>query len=148
MTARRFTGRHMLAAMLGFFGIIIAVNFTMAWFASSTFGGTVVDNSYVASQKYNQWLAAARAQEALGWTVAMTLDPARHVEVTASLPATRVTGTATHPLGRLPEQALAFVQTGEGRYRATTPLPPGRYLVRIIVDAEGTRAGFQQDVPA
>jgi len=138
----------MWAAMLGFFGLIVAVNFTMAWFASSTFGGTVVDNSYVASQKYNDWLAAARAQKALGWSVDIRLGADRFVEIAAPLPAAMIEGTATHPLGRQPEQTLSFRQTGAGQYRSTAPLPPGRYLLRITVNAEGQRAGFQADIPA
>ena len=55
--------------MVAFFGVVIAVNLLMAHYAVSTFSGTVVDNSYVASQEFNGWLGAARAQRALGWTV-------------------------------------------------------------------------------
>ena len=62
---RRFTGRHMLVLMLAFFGVVVAVNLLMATLATRTFGGTVVDNSYVASQRYNRWLdAGARAESA------------------------------------------------------------------------------------
>ncbi|MFP5454579.1 MAG: FixH family protein, partial [Alphaproteobacteria bacterium] len=53
---RGFTGRHMAASMVGFFTVVIAVNVTMATVASHSFGGTVVDNSYVASQRFNRWL--------------------------------------------------------------------------------------------
>ena len=47
--------------------------------AIGTFGGTVVDNSYVASQNYNRWLADADEQEALGWKTkaALTTRPFR-----------------------------------------------------------------------
>ncbi len=58
----RFTGWHMLACMLAFFGVIIAVNFTMAFMASGTWTGLVVKNSYVASQKFNDELALAKQQ--------------------------------------------------------------------------------------
>jgi nitrogen fixation protein FixH len=57
MTRKPFTGYHMAAILIGFFGIVIAVNIYMAKVAVGTFGGTVVDNSYVASQNYNEWLA-------------------------------------------------------------------------------------------
>ncbi len=63
----RFTGMHMLFCMVAFFGVIIAVNLTMATFASSSWTGLVVKNSYVASQKFNTELAEAEAQAALGW---------------------------------------------------------------------------------
>jgi len=45
MTGKPFTGRHMLAVLVGFFGVVIAVNFIMASYATSTFGGVVVENS-------------------------------------------------------------------------------------------------------
>ena len=70
-----FTGRHMAAILIAFFGVVMTVNFIMARFALSTFGGTVVDNSYVASQSFNEWLAESRAQKALGWTVTVTSAP-------------------------------------------------------------------------
>ena len=59
-----FTGRHMLAVVCTFFGVVIAVNVVMAIAATGTFPGLVVANSYVASQGYNELLAAARAQAA------------------------------------------------------------------------------------
>ncbi|HMP45265.1 MAG TPA: FixH family protein, partial [Sphingopyxis sp.] len=41
---RSFTGWHMTAILVGFFGVVMAVNFTMARLAMSTFGGKVVEN--------------------------------------------------------------------------------------------------------
>jgi nitrogen fixation protein FixH len=68
-----FTGRHMLLIMLAFFGVIIAVNVTMAVFAGSSWTGFVVRNSYVASQEFNEKVAAARAQDALGWKADLSI---------------------------------------------------------------------------
>jgi nitrogen fixation protein FixH len=68
-----FTGRHMLAIMLAFFGLVIAVNVTMAVVAGSTWTGFVVRNSYVASQEFNGKVAAARAQDALGWKAELAI---------------------------------------------------------------------------
>ena len=70
-TSGEFTGRHMLVIMLAFFGVIIAVNLTMASFANSSWSGLVVKNSYVASQEFNEKAAAGRAQAALGWSATM-----------------------------------------------------------------------------
>lgn len=74
---REFTGRHMLAIMLVFFGVIISVNVTMAVFARTSWTGFVVKNSYVASQEFNGRLAEARAQAALGWTETLTIADGR-----------------------------------------------------------------------
>jgi nitrogen fixation protein FixH len=140
--SRTFTGRHMLAAMLGFFAVIIAVNFTMAWFASSTFGGTVVDNSYVASQKFNGWLKQSRQQAALGWQPVLGLDETRHPVLAIGIggapqPGFRATGLAQHPLGRAPDVALAFDAGADGRLIGTNPLPPGRWYARVTITRDG-----------
>ncbi len=109
------------------------MNITMARLASATFGGTVVDNSYVASQKYNGWLAKARAQDQLGWATPVSLDAARHVVIAVPGAAFGAKGTAHHPLGRAADVALKFVADGQGQLASTTPLPAGRWQVRIDV---------------
>ena len=63
----KFTGYHMIACMVAFFSVIMFANFTMAWYASSSWTGLVVKNSYVASQNFNEKLQAARLQNARGW---------------------------------------------------------------------------------
>jgi len=60
----KFSGRHFLLIMLGAFGVIIAVNLTLAYFALGSFPGLDVANTYVASQQFE---ARRRAQEKLGW---------------------------------------------------------------------------------
>lgn len=69
--ARRITGWHVLAMFGTGFGIIIAVNVTLAVNAVRTFPGLEVKNSYVASQNFD---ADRAAQEALGWDVSARLD--------------------------------------------------------------------------
>lgn len=133
---RRFTGRHMLAIMLAFFGVIIAVNVTMATVAARTFGGKVVDNSYVAGQRFNGWLAQSRAQERLGWSAALSLDPDRRVEIVVTgrdgpLAGVRAEAVARHPVGRAADVALRFRETAQGRYLSETPLPAGRWSLHL-----------------
>jgi len=135
--APSFTGRHFAAIIVGFFGVVVAVNITMARLASGTFGGTVVDNAYVASQKYNGWLEQARAQDRLGWATPLSLDAARHVLIAVPGPGFAATGTAHHPLGRAADVALGFRTDGQGHLRATTPLPPGRWQIRLEVRSDG-----------
>ena len=135
---RQFTGRHMAAIICTFFGVVIAVNLVMATLATRTFGGTVVDNSYVASQKFNGWLAEARAQEALGWQEEVRLDPRRRVDVAISLgdrplDGVQLTGYARHPVGRASDVPLAFFQKEPGRFVSRAPLPAGRWYVHLAV---------------
>ena len=64
---REFTGWHMLAVVCAFFGVTIVANIVMALAATGTFPGLVVENSYVASQHYDELIAKSRAQDRQGW---------------------------------------------------------------------------------
>ena len=68
------TGRHVFAITAGAFAVIIGVNVLLAVKAVSTFPGLEVDNSYVASQGFNDRKAA---QELLGWTMTPGYDKGR-----------------------------------------------------------------------
>jgi nitrogen fixation protein FixH len=51
----------MAMILVAFFAVVIAVNLLMARLAISTFGGVVVENSYVASQHFNTLAGRGRA---------------------------------------------------------------------------------------
>ena len=68
-----FTGWHMLAIMLAFFGTIISVNVTMAWLANSSWSGMLSKNTYVASQDFNKNAARAREWAKEGFEGSVTL---------------------------------------------------------------------------
>lgn len=134
MTARKpFNGRHMTAILVGFFGVVITVNVTMATLATRTFGGVIVENSYVASQEYNGWLAAARKQDELGWTIRPSLTDDRKVQLAMSVDGAEVTGFARHPLGQAPDVPLTFTAGTGGHARSIQALPAGRWSVHLLV---------------
>ena len=131
--SRQFTGRHMAIILISFFTVVIAVNVLMASLASSTFGGIVVDNTYVASQHFNRWLDRAEKQGVLGWTatVTRTADNMLAIQLKGAPAATTVTAEARHPLGHAPDQTLTFARQDNGTFVSQTPLPTGRWIVRI-----------------
>lgn len=150
---RNFTGWHMTGILVAFFGVVIAVNVVMARFAVSTFGGEVVENSYVASQHYNDWLAAARAQDEAGWRAVPSVDGGRlSVALTqagADVANATLVVTARHPLGRAPDREIVLHRdAGRGLYVADQPLPPGRWLVEIIGRRGAERLRFEDEVRA
>ena len=134
---RRFTGWHMTGLLVAFFAVVIAVNCLMATLAVRSFGGVVVDNSYVASQKFNGWLQQAKAQKTLGWRATLTRDAAGHIVITSDMPDVEVAAVASHPLGRAPDIALHFEAEAPGRLRSTRPLPAGRWSVHATVTRNG-----------
>lgn len=151
-TNTRFTGWHMTIILVAFFAIVILVNIVMATLAVRSFGGKVVENSYVASQQFNGWLEQARRQDRLGWRSAIALTPARHVRLTvhsaesAPVTAARVSAMAVHPLGRAPDVALSFRETAPGTYEATGALPQGRWQLNVRIEAQGARKLILQEL--
>lgn len=139
--ARPFTGRKMAAILVSFFAVVIAVNVLMARLASSTFGGVVVDNSYVASQKFNGWLKEARQEQALGWKGDIARDQAGRASIVLAdslgkpLASANVTAVADHPLGQRPTTALTLQEIAPGHYVA--PLEAGRWRLSVKAEADG-----------
>ena len=72
---RVLTGRMVLLMLVGFFGVMLAVNFVFATYAVKTFSGLDSDNPYDSGLAYNKEIAAAKAQADLGWTVDLTRTP-------------------------------------------------------------------------
>lgn len=143
-----FTGKHMALVFVGGFGIVIAVNLFMAFHAVGGFHGTVVDNSYVASQKYNGWLAKAEASRALGWQVV----PERRSDGRVVLQTTAVPEGATiaveaeRPLGVRETIRLSFAPQGEGRWLSNEALAAGRWQLRMAIRANGQEWAGESEI--
>ena len=148
---KHFTGRHATMILVAFFGVVISVNIVMASFALSTFGGTVVDNSYVASQHYNEWLARADAQDRLGWDRSVTVDESRHVRLTVRkdgvlVEGLRIVATLRHPLGQTPARAMRFAPAADGTLRSLDALPAGRWQLDLSVHHGADEARYRIDL--
>jgi nitrogen fixation protein FixH len=76
---RGLGGRHVLAAMLVFFAVIVVADATMIYKAVTTFGGVDNANAYRDGLAYNARIASAERQSRLGWQdkVEVLADPAR-----------------------------------------------------------------------
>jgi nitrogen fixation protein FixH len=136
---REFTGRHMALTMVAGFGIVAAVNFYMASLAVGGFHGVVVENSYVASQKFNDWIDEAGRMEALGWNASAKREPSGLVTIaTTGVPEGAVLNAELRrPLGALEFAQLAFEPLGDGRYRSSEPVADGRWTMRLAIAAGG-----------
>ena len=128
-------GAHVLAAMVGFFGIILAVNGVMIYSAVSTHTGLVAIEPYRKGLHYNDRIVADERQNRLGWTASLDVRsngtvllrlleadgrPVRSLKVLASLgrPA-----TSRHDI------KLSLVETQAGTYEAASPpLTTGSWL--------------------
>ena len=135
--AKGLKGRHVLFIILGFFGVIIAVNMVFLTFALRTFPGESMTKSYLQGLNYNEVLAERAAQAALGWSAQIVragLDgviEARLVDADgAPLQGLSVSGELRRIVHDRDDRALAFISMGEGRYRAEAgPLEAGAWVL-------------------
>jgi len=135
---KEFTGWHMLGVLVLFFGTIISVNLTLAYFATASWTGLVVQNSYVESQRFNEVTAEKRRQAALGWsaetgygegvfTITMTGkddEPLRDAIISAKI---------GHPVQEKNDQTVTLIDEGGGAYAAEVALDPGVWNVDLTV---------------
>ncbi|MBA4164244.1 MAG: hypothetical protein C0510_06385 [Erythrobacter sp.] len=135
---RPFTGRDMAIVMVAGFGMVVAVNFYMAARAADSFGGVVVENSYVASQKFNGWLAKAQRGRTHGWKAQMGRDDLNHLVVeTSGVPeGAIVRAELRRPLGDPGRELITLTGSDAGRFRSQAPLDRGRWIVRLEISDE------------
>ena len=142
---KEFTGRHMWFLISGFFGVIIGVNVLMAVVSSTSWTGLVVQNSYVASQEFEDKRIAHEAQQAAGWESTFTYADGR-VELVVVDGAGRpvdlgtVTLKVNRPVGGHDDHALELKREVDGRYAATLDLGTGVWdaLVQAVETPEGS----------
>lgn len=146
---REITGRFVLIALLAFFGVIIAVNGTMLYLATSTFSGADARNGYDVSQNYNREIAAARAQAERGWRgtaqVVRTADGAGVLLDLRDSGGAPVTGLDVearlrHPSNRHQDHAFALRERAPGRYDHAEPgVLPGAWDVVFTARRNGEK---------
>lgn len=135
--ATQFTGKHMLIIMCCLFGVIISVNMTMAYFATTTWTGLVVKNSYVESQKFNSYFKESEKQIQLGWTGKITtkqgLLTIRFQDKTGKpLNNLRVSAVAQRPAHENEDTILQINFLSDGKYSHTKNLAPGLWNIKLV----------------
>jgi nitrogen fixation protein FixH len=145
---RPLSGRNVLLMLIGFFGVMLLVNFVMATYAVKTFSGLDSDNPYDTGLAYNREIAAAKAQAALGWAVELTRTPdGAATQLTASVkdrdgqpvPGLDVSMHFFYPATRKLDREVAASPVAEGVYAAAAVLQPGRWDVEVDFKRNGER---------
>ncbi|MEM9428673.1 MAG: FixH family protein [Pseudomonadota bacterium] len=139
----RFTGWHMAGVMVLFFGVIISVNLTLAVFANRSWTGLVVENSYVASQQFDDMIAERKAQAARGWHTALDYSGGQlHFAMTdaagRALAGAEVRVRVGRPTHETDDLDIALVPVAGG-YGAALALTPGAWDAWVEArSADGT----------
>jgi nitrogen fixation protein FixH len=135
------------------FAVVIAVNGVMIKLALDSFSGLDTEHPYERGLGYNDTLAAARAQEEMGWQVAFDAVPAgaaapegHPVTLEArfldrdgnALTGLEVRALLQRPAVKGHDVELPLAERGGGRYVAHTDLPlPGQWDLRIVATSVG-----------
>lgn len=131
----RVTGRTVLFAMLGFFGIVFFANGMMMWMASKTFDGLDEPDAYRRGVHYNERLREAREQRLLGWHFTLEVPPVGSDDPHERLVKVRARDREGRPLARLGVKASfrSPVNAHEDRPVVLAPDPraPGLYRARV-----------------
>lgn len=134
------TGRRVLAMALAFFGVIIAANLTLAFWAVGTFPGLEAPNTFVASQEFD---TRREAQQGLGWTVAPGHENGR-VRLAITDAAGQPVEVASlqvligRPTSARDDVTPDFAFVG-GIYEAPVDLAPGLWMLKLeAVAKDGT----------
>ncbi|MES1201458.1 MAG: FixH family protein [Pseudomonadota bacterium] len=150
-------GWHVLAGLLAFFGLVIAVNVYFAFLAVRTFPGEDVTHAYIQGLEYNRTLAEHRVQQAQGWRVtaglahtargaALTVDLHQHDG--APLRDARIDGALRWPADAHRDRALDFREVAPGRYVADlNGLSEGDWDLRAAASTpDGRSLDFEADL--
>lgn len=134
------TGAKVLAITIAAFGVIIAVNLTLAFQAAGTFPGLEVPNSYVASQSFDR---DRSAQLSLGWRVVPEYDGEvmrlTLTDRTGRVPRVRdLSASIGRPTHLRDDQRPDFVFR-DGIWQAPVTLAPGVWILHVTAHApDGT----------
>lgn len=139
---------------VGAFAVVIAVNGVMIALAIDSFTGLDTAHPYERGLDYNQTLAAARAQEEMGWQVTFNAMPDGSVTVDAhpialearfldrdgrALTGLAVEALLVRPTAEGHDVEVALEDRGGGRYVAKAELPlPGQWDFRIVAHGRDT----------
>ena len=139
---RELTGRAVLFWILGFFGLVFAVNGVLVQAATSTFGGLETSSSYKAGLTFKDDMASAERQANLHWKVdgKLTRDKAGEAAIDVTVhdakgaPVTGLSGTArlAHPATSRLDHDVTLSALGAGALHGAVAAPAGQW--ELIID--------------
>lgn len=147
----RITGRAVLLGLIAFFGVIIAVNLGLVYFALHSWPGLSTDDAYQKGLHYNDTLASAAKQSELGWQSVIRYAPKEGLAVDlhrhdgAPIPGLRVTARIERAVGEPMRHDVTFTEVMPGTYGSPLKLEKaGRWLIEVTaVDSAGNSYRMQ-----
>lgn len=132
-------GIHVLFGVLGFFGVVFAVNGVFLYEALSTYTGVVSKQPYRKGLAYNERIAAEEQQQKLGWAVETRFERATGrllatIQDGRGSPVTglKLIGMMGRPSTAELDKHVVLTEQESGVYEAQVgPRPDGRWMVEL-----------------
>lgn len=143
---RRWTGWTILLTLLVFFGVVFAINGLMIYEAISTMTGVDTDSAYQAGRRFEQEVAAAKAQVARNWQVDAKLTPAgagQTLDISArdaaGVPIAGLDASVTfeRPVDRRFDRDVDLRESEPGRFHGNAALEAGQWDLVIGLSRKG-----------
>jgi len=145
----RLTGRMVLLCLVGFFGVVFAVNAVMVDAAISTFGGVETESSYQAGREFERETAMAKAQDERHWQIDAKLthaaDGSERLDIDArdaaghSLAGLDAIATFERPTDRRQDRQIAVSEAAPGRFHGNAAVAAGQWDLVIELSRGGER---------
>ena len=124
----RITGKHVLAAFVAFFAVVIVVDTIFVRMAIKSYPGEEVEKSYYQGLHYNDVLAEKERQLETGWRMQLVTVPGKADEAIIEVRVLTADGEAVfdadvrgeivRPMTDAGQRALTFIPISDGLYRA------------------------------
>ena len=143
----KLTGLSVLLILVGFFGVIMVVNFVMAYYALHTFSGMQTEKPYESGLAYNRAISDAKAQVSRGWHVDARIERQADgsVGVTAEMKDVSsapihdlaVVATLRSPIDSKLDHSVKLAEEKDGSYRGTVNAAAVQWDAEIIAEQNG-----------
>ncbi len=129
-------GRWIPWVFVGGMGVVVVVNAILVWFALTTFTGVSTPRAFDRGRTYNDVLAEAARQDALGWATSVrfaeaVLEVEARDAAGASLSGV-LSGVLHRPLSG-EDEPLVFRAVAPGRWQAVAAPRPGLWEARLVL---------------
>ena len=144
--ARRWTGRSVLLTLIGFFGVVFAVNGVMIYEALSTMSGLDTDSAYQAGRMYEHEVAMAKAQDERRWQVDAKVTPTpdgARLDIVARdadgrpLGGMDASAVLQRPTDRRLDRDVTLVGDGAGGFHGAAAVTAGQWDLVIELSRQG-----------
>lgn len=142
---QKIEGRHVLFALLAFFGVMLIVNGIFLYYAVGTFNGFETRDAYSEGLNYNERIASQAAQARSGWKpeahyavkqqeliVEMRDERGRGVAGLA------ISGEIRRPVTDNEDQSVTLHEIAPARYAAPLKLTAGQWIFSAKISKPGS----------